>query len=274
MEQIQNKNIKYIQQCELDILKSAINVFKKYNLKYYIVGGTLIGAVRHKGFIPWDDDMDIAMPREDYEKFLKQYYNELPPNIKINHFIFDEDVYFYPMKLMNTDIQTVEKRLEGLNCKTYLSIDVFPIDGLPNNIIRRLIYKLRFYYYKLLIGFANIDRLRNNIKRPVYEKIIINIAQLFKFNKIFKLNKIRIKFDKFLKKYTYDDCELIGDITGRYGFKEFVPKEYFGDGQEVDFENERLIAPSKMHEYLNQIYGDYMKLPPKEKQISDHIKLV
>ncbi|MBQ9659594.1 MAG: LicD family protein, partial [Clostridia bacterium] len=193
---------------------------------------------------------------------------------KINHYKFNPNVYFYPMKLTDTNIKVMEQRLEKNNEYTNLSIDVFPIDSFPKGKVRQKIYKLKFYYYKMLIGFCNVDILRTNVKRKNYEKVLIKFAKIFKLNKILKLNKIRGKFDRFLKKYKIENCELIGDITGAYGFKEFVPKEYFEEGKKVSFEDIKVIAPKKAEDYLTHIYGDYMKLPPEEKRVAGHIKLI
>lgn len=270
----QENDLRKLQLKELEILKAFIDICNRKKLKYYIVGGTLIGAIRHKGFIPWDDDMDIAMPREDYEQLLCEYANEFPKNIRINHYKYNPDVYFYPMKLVDTNVTVLEQRLEKSNEYTNLSIDIFPIDAFPDGKIKQKIYKMKFYYYKMLIGFCNVDILRNNVKRKTYEKVLIKFAKIFKLNKILKLNKIREKFDKFLKKYEFENCNMIGDITGAYGFREFVPKEYFAEGKNVVLENIKVKAPSMAEEYLTQIYGDYMKLPPEEKRVAGHIKIV
>ena len=267
-------DIRAIQLKELDIVRAFVHVCDANGLTYYMVGGTLLGAVRHKGFIPWDDDMDFAMPRADYERFLRGLYKQLPDHIKVDHFKFDPNVYFYPMKLMDTEVQVTEKRLERFDQISYLSIDVFPIDGFPNDWLKRKFYKLKFYYYKMLIGFCNVDRLRTNVKRSRLEKILIRFAEVFQLNKRLKLVKIRDRYDRFLRNNSKDCCDLIGDITGRYGFKEFVPRSYFGIPKKLVFEDLELAAPSRYEDYLRHIYGDYMKLPPEEDRVSDHLSIV
>ncbi len=269
-----DNKLRELQLKELDILKEFIKVCENNNLKYYLTGGCLIGAYRHKGFIPWDDDIDVAMPRKDYESLLDIYYTQFPENIKINHFKFDPSVYFYPAKLVDTNITVLEHRLEKCQKYTKLSMDIFPLDGFPNGKIKQAIYKLRYYYYKMLIGFCNVDILRTTVKRSLHEKILIKFAKIFSLNKILKLNKIRKKFDKFLKKYKEENCDLIGGISGAYGFKEFMPKEYFGVGKEAYFEEIKVNVPTEAEKYLTHLYGDYMKLPPEEERVSGHIKIV
>ena len=269
-----SSDIRDIQLKELEIAKALAGVCEEHHLTYYMVGGTLIGAVRHQGFIPWDDDMDFAMPRADYEFFLREAYKSLPPNICVDHFRFDPTVYFYPMKLMNTDVRVTETRLKDLNQVSYLSIDVFPVDGYPDGWFRRQLYKLRFYYNKMMIGFCNVDRLRTNVKRSKAEKILIRFAKMFRLNERLSLTKVRNRYDRFLKQYSMKTCALAGDITGRYGFREFVPKEWFGEPAQLIFEDIKLPAPQHYDAYLRHMYGDYMQLPPEEARVSDHLTLV
>ena len=240
----------------------------------FVIIGTLIGAVRHKGFIPWDDDMDVAMPRKDYDALVEKYYKDFPENIQVQQFKLTPDVYFLPMKLVDKNTKIMEKRLERKNQYSYLNIDVFPIDSYPNNKISRMIYKMKYYYYKMLIGFCNIDILRTNVKRPLYERVLIKFGKITHIGKILNLNKIQTRFDNFLKKYSERDCRYIGDIEGAYGFKEFVPKEYFGEGKKIIFENLEVNAPDETDAYLRHLYGDYMQLPPEEKRVTGHFIII
>jgi LPS biosynthesis protein len=268
-----DNELRQVQLKELEILKAFMTVCDRNNLKYYMVGGTLIGARRHKGFIPWDDDMDLAMPRDDYEKFLNECYLELPDNIRVSHYKY-EDVYFYPMKLVNTDVKIMEKRLEASGETTFLSIDIFPIDAFPDNNMSRVIYQLKLMYHRARIGFCNIDRLRTYVKRGFVERMIIKTAQILKLNKYFKLEKELDSFDIFLKKYSKKGGRLVGDITGRYGTREFVPRSYFGESEKLEFEGIMVSAPAKSHKYLKHLYGDYMQLPPEDERHGDHIRIV
>ena len=267
--------IRELQLKELEILKEFIKVCEKYDLKYYAVGGTLIGAVRHKGFIPWDDDMDLAMPRKDYDIFIKKCYKDLPSHIKPNDFHFsEEDVYFYPLKLMNTDVKVTEDRLADTGKDSYLSIDIFPIDSIPDSRLERKLYKAEFYKYKFLTALCNIDILRKNVERPFYEKVVIKAAKLLNTGKHLKLKNIQYGFDRFLKKHSRKGGRLVGDITGAYGFREFVPRRYFGNGASLDFEGIKIRVPSDYDAYLTHIYGDYMTLPPESDRKAGHLKTV
>lgn len=271
-DDMSESELRRVQLLELDILKDFIRVCEENGLRYYAVGGTLLGAVRHKGFIPWDDDMDVAMPRKDYDKFLEIYRTKLKERYDVEHFSIQEDVYFYPLKIRDLETRVSEKRLDE-NAVSYLSIDVFPIDGYPDQRPKQFLYKLGYYYRKMRIGFCNIDRLRK-MERPLHERMLIEFAKTFKLNEKLSLKKEQEGFDKVFKSTKGKKCKLVGDISGRYGFREFVPVSYFGKPEKLQFEDIMLNVPKEYDKYLTRIYNDYMQLPPEEARVSDHIRIV
>ena len=264
-------NLRKVQKIQIDILNECVKICNKYNITYYLIGGTLIGAIRHKGFIPWDDDIDIAIKREEYDKFIEYAENELKSPYKLEHFTTDNDYKLYLANIVNTDI-TVEIKRETTMVSN-VGIDVMPIDGIPSGKLSIMLYKFRILYYRCLAGFVNIKIIRS-MKRNIIEKILIGVAKIIPFNKFINLKKVRIKNDNFVRKYKYDKCEYVGTIFGNYGFHEIVPKDYFGNGSIVTFEGKEYLAPEKVDEYLTHMYGDYMKLPPEEKRVGHHISKI
>ena len=251
----------------LIILDEFLRICEKYNLNYYMIGGTFLGAVRHKGFIPWDDDMDIAMPRKDYDKFLKIANEELPKNMKLRTFQEENDRLVYLPKLVNFDIKIKSLRSGKA---VPLFIDVFPIDGVPNNVLLRYIYYFRILFNRMLISYYNIDVINKKRKRKKYEKVLISIGKILPTKKIIKPKKILYKIDVLLKKNGYDDCNMIGTIMGAYRTREIVPKDYFGKPIKYEFEGRLLNGPEKFDKYLSHIYGDYM-IPPMDKYTNQHM---
>lgn len=261
-------NLRKVQLEQLKMLDECVKIFKKYNMDYYLIGGTLIGTQRNKGFIPWDDDIDIAVKRSDYDKFIEIANKELKNPYRLIHYSNDDDYTYYLANIINKNIfVTIMKETP---IKTNVSIDILPIDGIPNNKIARLWHKFVVYYYRCLAGFVNIDTIRKK-KRSFVEKVLIAFGKVTKIGKRINLKKVRIKNDKFVRKYKYEDCEYVGTFYGNYGFHEVVPKHFYGKGSLVEFEGKKYIGPEKVDEFLTHFYGDYMSLPPKDKRVGHHI---
>jgi len=261
--------LEQIHEIDLNLTKEFIKICNKFNLKYYIIGGTFLGAIRHKGFIPWDDDMDIAMPRDDYEKFLEIANNELPENMRLVTFYNDENHRYFLPRLVDLNTEIIEKRFEKIGKKSNLFIDIFPIDGTPNNGLLRKIYYFRVLFNRMLVSLHYIDTIDPARKRKFYEKVLITFGKIIPIKKLINPKKVLIKIDNLLKKQKIEKSNNVGTIMGAYRTREIVPKEYFGVPTEYQFEDIKLTGPEKYDEYLTHMYGDYMT-PPKNKDNNSH----
>ena len=255
-------------QKEIQLL--MLNEFKRVcdinNINYSLGGGTLLGAIRHKGYIPWDDDIDVMMMRSDYEKIL-QIFNE---QCEINEYKLlsykNTDDYYYPFaKIVNLKTKIEEysyKKIEELG----IYIDIFPIDFLPNDEkqIKR-IYK-KYKNFNILLNIYKIgkkDKITKNKIKLILKKPINWLLSKFKMHRLILKN-----IDNLGTKY--NNTNKVACISGRYFEKEIMSSNYISDYLLVDFENEKYKAAIGYHDYLTKHYGDYMKLPPKDKQISNH----
>ena len=242
----------------LKMMKQFHDVCRKNNIKYYMLGGTLIGAIRHKGFIPWDDDIDLGIPREDYNILLKKYKEILPQNLEIITAKNDKEHPLIFAKLYNKNTTVVEdvfaERIGGLY------IDIFPIDGAPKNIKR---IKKHYFKVKLYSDFFRYSRAPKNSQKS-YKRFIQMVSKII--GEDYWYNKT----EKLLNKYEFDESKYVGNLLGAYKIKEIVPKSYFGSPTLYEFEDTEFYGLENYHEYLTSIYGDYMKLPPIEKQVSHH----
>ena len=177
-------DIKIIQDKILTILKEFISICKDNNLTYYALGGTLLGAVRHKGFIPWDDDIDIGMPREDYEKFKKIASNALPENYKF----LSEDTSNYKkaFSVIRDDSTKIIMNYSNEEQEESLWIDIFPLDGMPTNPLKKKYHSYRYLYTRMMVQLSQFNSLVNQKKenRPWLEKVIIRIANVVKIEKV------------------------------------------------------------------------------------------
>ncbi|OFI45913.1 hypothetical protein BG262_06460 [Floricoccus penangensis] len=268
-------NQRRMQFVELDIFKEFCKIVEKHNLTYYALGGSMLGAVRHEGFIPWDDDIDLGMPREDYEKFINEYYKELPKNLKIRNFKTDSTYRYYITRIQDTNYKVIEKRNKDIESFTYISIDIFPLDGLPNNKIRKFVHENRVMYHRMKMALGNFDTIDKERKRNLAEKIIISISKVIPVTKIFNPNNEKYKIDSLLKKYSINDSNFVSNMMGAYRKKEITPQSVVGMGETYKFEDTSIRGFKDYDKYLTSLYGDYMKLPSKEERTAkEHFEIL
>lgn len=266
-------NIELLHQVDLNIVKQVIEICAKYNLKYYMLGGTMLGAIRHKGFIPWDDDIDLGMPREDYERFLKVAQLELEPNLKLVNYKTDPNYHYYITRILDTETKVEEERIGNENRYTNASIDIFPIDGTPNNSFLRKIYFFRVLYHRALMSLCYKDSIDRKRPRGKAERLLLWVMERMPIEKLTTPYKQKEKIDKLLRKQKVEGAEYIGNIMGAYRTKEIVPSYFYGEGKMYQFEDIELRGMDKFDEYLTWTYGDYMKLPPEDKR-KTHFKII
>ena len=249
----------------LDMFKWFHEFCMSHGLRYYMIGGTMLGAARHKGFIPWDDDIDVGMPRPDYEKLEQlmklqgeqRYILETPRTEALD--------YFYPIsKLYDTQTTLVENT--RLKIRRGIFLDIFPLDGIGDSEeeSRRNYKAVHWKHNLLLTRVTGIREGRSKLKNAA-----VRVARLVP-GCILDNKKLLLNLEKQCKKYSFEVCSWAGNLLGAYGTKELAPKKYFGKPKLYEFEGQLLFGPQRAEEYLTQIYGDWRKLPPKEKQVSHH----
>lgn len=266
-------NMDLLHQVDMAIVKEVVRICDKHGLTYYMIGGTMLGAVRHQGFIPWDDDIDLGMPREDYEKFLELAPAELQPHLKLVNFKTDSNYQYYITRILDTETKAVEERIGNENKYTNASIDIFPIDGTPNNALLRKLYFFRVLYHRALMSLCYKDSIDRKRKRGGAEKVLLWVMEHIPVEKLTTPYKQKCKIDKLLKKQKVAGSKYIGNIMGAYRTREIVPAEFYGKGAYYTFEGEQLRGLEKYDEYLTYTYGDYMQLPP-EDQRKTHFKIL
>lgn len=249
----------------VEVLDNFTLFCNENNLKYYLAYGTLLGAVRHKGFIPWDDDIDVIMPREDYNRLLSLYKNSERYQI-VSHEI--EKEYYYPFaKMYDAHTKIIEEHFYcGIDLGIY--IDIFPIDGNGNNILqaKKKFMKCEKEKRKLSHAFCKHFFKSNSW----FLKEIIRYMR-FLFIRIRGKEHYWRKLDGYTKATKSKENKYVANnVWSAYGDSEVMPGEWLENYIYADFEGKKYKIPEKYHAVLNQIYGDYMKLPAKENQISHH----
>lgn len=254
----------------LNIFKEIKPFLEKSSIPYYLLGGSLLGAVRHKGFIPWDDDIDIGIVREDYERFLETVSKNLPEHLELRSYRDESDHHYYFSRIVDTRY-VLSREGSLVSRKENLWVDIFPLDGMPNNWLLRRIHMLRLLWVRFCYHVACFDKV--NLKRPnrpLSERIIIAIVKNVHLGGHRDYKKWLVKLDKLLRKYKVNDSNWIVNFMGQYKFKEMFPKSYYGNGKLYTFEDMQLMGPEDYDKVLSQMYGDYMKEPEDcDKNVHD-----
>lgn len=262
--------LKELQKIELDILLEFHKFCEQNKLHYYLGGGTLLGAIRHSGFIPWDDDIDIMMPRNDYLKFIDlMKLNKINENYDIDCMAINENALSAVLRIYDKRTELVFKnyrKQKVFGCW----IDIFPLDGLSESEIKRKFhfYISRFLQDLLIIHDTKIEGKRRNAILSMIQYLIVPflpVVYLIGRNRILNwMNSIYQIFD-------YQKSKYIGCLEGRAMVKETMLKDSLEPAILLDFEGYRFYGPANYHQYLTNLYGDYMSLPPVEKRVSRHL---
>lgn len=258
-------NIEQLHQADLEIVKEVVALCDRHNLMYYMLGGSMLGAIRHKGFIPWDDDIDLGMPRKDYERFLELAPQELSSHLKIVNYKTDPTYHWYITRVLDTDTKVMERVFESEGKYTNLSIDIFPLDGTPNNKILRKLYNFRVMAHRAMASLHYKDVIVTK-NRNWKDAILLWFMLKLPTQKMFNHHKELDKCDRLLKKYPMDKSLYTGNMMGAYRTRELVPTSWYGDSSYYEFEGIKLRGIKEYDLYLKQLYGDYMQLPPEDKR--------
>lgn len=268
-----NTFLRQVQLIEKDILDMFVLICKKENLKYYLYGGTVLGAVRHNGFIPWDDDVDVCMPRRDYDRFISIANKYLGDEYELYHYTTKKDYSDYTAKLVSKKIY-INSKFENRVVKHDIYIDIFPLDGVPSNKIERFFHYRKLNLYRLELMFHYIDEFDSTKKRKFIYMLVIRFAKITKIGRLFNPIKVCEKIDKQFRSVNYDNSILLGSFLGPLREKEMSSSDNYGEGREILFEGDYYITLNKSEEYLDFTYENYMELPPIEERVPGHHNIV
>ena len=262
---MENINLRDLQLKSLEMGKYFVRFCQENGLLCYLCGGGAIGALRHKGFIPWDDDLDFFMPRNDYEKLIK-LWNEKADIKKYSLVKSDCDLVDHNLFITIRDNETtaIKPYQKGINISHGVALDIIPLDGCPSNKLKRNFQIIWGLVYSLFCAQVLPEK-HGGLKKKV-SKILLSI---------FSSPKIRYKIWKFaerkMTKYRIEDSQFITELcSGPYYMKKIYKKEWFVDNLYLDFEDTKMPIPIGYDGYLTTAFGEYMKVPPKEKQIPHH----
>ncbi len=250
-------------QCvEFNILKHTISICEELNIRYFLVCGSALGAVKYGGFIPWDDDLDIGIFREDYERFLAQAPSRLPPHLFLQTYKSDSGYTNIFAKIRNSETTYIEKTVQHLKMNHGVYIDVFPLDGYPDDAGSQQRIERRKRLYRKLVSCNYIA------ERSFVGNVINKAMRVIGIHK--RTRHILSKYDSMVSAYPTADSEIICNHGNWQGRLEYAPKEQYGEGVFMEFEGLSVRVPEKFDEYLTQKYGDWRADLPIEEQVGHH----
>jgi lipopolysaccharide cholinephosphotransferase len=243
--------LKDIQKIETKMLNEVNRICQENNITYYLVCGSVLGAIRHGGPIPWDYDVDITVPFNQMERFIKVMDKCLP------------SVYRIATPAKHNDIASAFPRIavNGISAKK-VHIDVFPSIGITDDKeeqIKHLKYMKRLnklHFYKSSVKTRDGHKLKVLFKKTILRLVMLPFSE----------RKLQEKLDALCAKFPYESAKYVTNPYGGYGMKNIVPKEYFGEPLLVNYDGLMLPIPNMYKEYLKHYYNDYMKYPSKEEQ--------
>lgn len=248
------EEMREINKVQLEIFKEFVEVCEKLNLKYYMVHGSLLGAIRYHGFFPFDDDIDVAMPRKDYEKLLKDGQPLLPQKYFIQSCETEKEYPLAFAKIRDSETAFIQPVMKNFNVNQGIYIDIFPLDFFPENTVVQKVLNFKNKVYTARIN----SRMAYEERQPFYKKVLRRIFVLF-----------CPSWEKAVQKRAglYADIKESSKLVsvGGKGKEKGMPVKWFGEGKKLKFEDIDVICPTMMEEYMTHIYGDYKTFNPAAK---------
>lgn len=255
--------LKKLQKAILLITDEIDRICRKYNIKYSLVGGSMLGAIRHKGFIPWDDDMDIGMLRQDYDKFLEICKTELNEEFDLQTNTNDQNYVYGFAKILLKDTYLVQFGHEKTKSRKGIYVDIFPLDNVPEDMSKRKKQRKKNYLYiKMLDRKFTAKSLKGMPFKKKLAFMILDVMNIF-----CSQQKLIQKLNSNMILYNESSTENVCNMAGYYGYdRETIPLRYFKKLIQVPFEDRTYYIMADYDAYLTDIYKDYMKLPPVEQR--------
>ncbi len=259
-----------LQKKQLEILKQFIRVCDKHHLRYSLEGGTAIGAIRHKGFIPWDDDVDIMMPRKDYDEYIKLQYEYEGTPYFIQTWQSDPHYCYNFAKLRDSSTTYIENFFVNHRINHGVWIDIFPIDGISkkDKPVKKATRRPKRVWACFFMSFFPA-LLRKVHKRTFFKDIALNIvgALFYVFNIAHYQNR---HADKIMRKLTIDNAALSGNMSAFPLANQIMPSHIFNEYIKVPFEDIEVSIIKEYDLYLTRCYGDYMNPPEVKQRVGHH----
>jgi len=257
---------------EIEVLNEVDRICRQYDIQYFADWGTLLGTIRHKGFVPWDDDMDMGMLREDYERFIEIAPKELKPEYFLQTWKTDKSYPYAFAKIRKKGTVFIEAVSQKTNAHNEIFVDVFPYDIYPDDetVRTKLTKKIMLLKYSLWMKDGMTPWLRH---KSVLDRLLVKAKYVphYFYALTHSRDAMIAEYEKLMPMHNAETSKYYVEQSGGTPFgKWIIPTECFKDFIEVKFEDTMFLVPEKYDLYLKTVYGDYMQLPPVEKRGNWH----
>lgn len=255
----------HLRELQMQVMDVVDGFCRRNNIHYFITAGTLIGALRHKGYIPWDDDIDIVMLRDEYEKFIDIFKN-FSERYKVYSIETDPNCHYAYAKVYDDNTVFVEGH-EGVGGKVIgVNVDVFPLDYVTDDYNDAIQLKNQIKPYDNIVTIKHIAKKDRGLFKNASLFMLKAVCALVPYSWCIKrIDRMARKFEK-----NTNSRYIVNAVIYAKGEREILEREWFKDSMELPFENRKYLAPIGADQYMRRLFGDYMRLPPEEKRISHH----
>ena len=252
-----------LQKIELEMLEAFVNVCEKLNLRYYLICGSVLGAVKYSGFIPWDDDIDVGLPRHDYEIFCAEAQKYLPSHMFLQNYRTEKECPTIISRIRNSNTTYIMKVYKEWNCHHGVFIDVMPLDVYPHENIPE------FERQKMKLLRRRAAYMHENVRTAVKAPRSFLVRLWIRLTGMKKLNEHIRELDNFVSNPEFKS-NILCNHGNWQGKLEYAPIEQYGDGMDATFEGLKVRIPEKYDEYLTQKYGDWRADLPEDQKVGHH----
>lgn len=253
-----------LQTKEFEILKEVLGICEKLDIRCFLVCGTALGAVKYKGFIPWDDDIDISMYREDYEIFCEKAPEMLSEKYFLQTYKTDCNFPYIFAKVRDSETTYIEKSNSEINMHHGIYIDVFPLDGYPQDKKSAAALERK----KNILNLQRACVFKTNENYSLKSRAFLKLERILGWHR--RVHSIVGKIEKLISQWSVKDSEVICNHGNWQGKLEYAPKAQYGEGAVAEFEGIEVRVPEKYDEYLTQKYGDWRADLPEEEKVGHH----
>ena len=257
-------SIQEVQGRQMELMKTLHTFLECGSIPYYLIAGSALGAVRHQGFIPWDDDIDIGMFREDYERFL-EIAHKFDQRYDIANFSCATNCDYCLTRIYFPDTYIDNEYIKNTKLDQRLYMDVFPLDNVPEDPKKRDQFEKKIKKCKSLIALIDVHDYENSCLELILKKSVAMVLSPFR-------QSILAHCDKLMKTYRESQTDYVCSLSSQYSFrKQVMPKKYYGTPTLHCFEDSQFYLPEQIDSYLTTLYGpDYMDVPPEGKRRKGH----